>query len=112
MAINDVTFTKFSSVDLPAVDTTLYTAPALTTTALLSVVFSNKSAAPITVTVKIVRSGGATTLNVVKDAPIPVGGSLDLIENKPIVLSTGDSIRGNAGTPATIDVTGSVMEMT
>lgn len=113
MAINDVSFTTFEDADLPATDTDLYTAPALTTTSLLSVIFSNKTADVVYIDVKIVRSGGPT-LTIVADAPIPVGGALDIIENKPILLGPGDKIQGacTTGGASAVDVTGSVMETT
>src|SRR5688572_20582097 len=114
MAINDVAFKSFEDSGLPTTDTDLYTAPASTTTTLLSVIFSNVGADQVTVSVKIVRSGGSPTIYVVKDAPIPVGGALDIIENKPIVLETGDKITGATtdGGATDVDVVGSIMEMT
>lgn len=114
MTITDVTFNKFSDPDLAVTDTDQYTAAALTTVAVLSVILSNKTAGVVNVSVKIVRSGGATTLVIVKDAPIPVGGALDVVENKPFVLSAGDKIQAacTTGGATAVDVTGSVMEMT
>lgn len=114
MAINSVAFTGFEDVDLPTADTDLYTSPALTKAALLSVIFSNKTTGVVNVTVKIVRTGGAPVSTVVKDAPIPVGGALDIIENKPIILSAGDKLQGacTTGGASAVDVTGSVLEAT
>jgi hypothetical protein len=63
---------------------------------------------------EIVRSGGSPTVTIVKDAPVPVGGSLEVIENKPIVLEAGDKIQGAVtdGGASDVDVVGSIMEMT
>lgn len=112
MAINDVTFTKFSkeSVNNAAYDT-LYTVPASTTCLLLSCLFSNKTASPITIDVQIVRSGGTPTIQL-NDLPIPVGSALDIVSNKPIVLSTGDYVRAQASAATSVDVAGSVLETT
>lgn len=114
MSITAASFTNFSDPDLATADTTQYTVPALTTAALLSMILSNKTGAVVYVTVKIVRSGGATTLTVVKDAPIPVGGALEVVANKPIILSTGDVIKAacTTGGASAVDVTGSVLETT
>jgi hypothetical protein len=114
MAINDVAFKRFSDDGLPTSDTTLYTAPASTTSLLLSVIFSNSSVSQIEIEVEIVRNGGTPILVVVTGAPIPPGAALDIIENKPIILETGDLIRARVvtGTATDCDVVGSVMETT
>lgn len=114
MAINDVSFNSFSDADLPTTDTDLYTAPALTTTSILSAIFSNKTDGVVYIDVKIVRSGGTPTLTIVEGAPIPVGGALDIIENKPIILEAGDKLQGacTTGGASAVDVIGSVMETT
>jgi hypothetical protein len=112
MAINDVAFTKFSkeSVSNASYDT-LYTVPASTTGVLLSCIFTNKTAAPITIDVQIVRSGGTPTIQF-NDLPIPVGSGLDIVSNKPIVLSTGDVIKAQASAATSADCAGSVLETT
>lgn len=114
MAINDVSFKEFEDVDLPTSDTTVYTAPALTTSLVLSCILANKTTGVVYVSVKIVRTGGSPTTTIVKDAPIPVGGALDIVENKPIILSPGDALRAacTTGGATAVDVTGSVMETT
>jgi hypothetical protein len=114
MAINNVDVKSFEDASLPTTDTDLYTAPALTTTTILSTLFSNKSADVVNISAKIVRSGGSPTVYIVKDAPVPVGGSLEIIENKPIVLEAGDKITGavTTGGASDVDVVGSIMEMT
>ena len=114
MAINDITFKSFEDESLPTSLTDLYTAPASTTTSILSLILANKAATPIDVDVRVVRSGGTPSLYIVKDAPVPVGGALEVIENKPIVLETGDKIQARVsnGGATDADVTGSIMEMT
>lgn len=104
-------FTSFDQVNLPASATTVYTSPALTVTHLLSVYFSNKTALQVDVTVNVVRSGGSPTVNLLTNAPIPVGSALDIIDNKPIVLNAGDYIQATASGASSIDVIGSVMQM-
>jgi len=105
-------FKPFTVVNLPAVATTAYTAPAATTTSITSCIFSNKGLVDITIDVIIVRAPaqGGATVYVVNDAIIPNGSSLDIIVNKPIVLGAGDAIRALASAPSIVDVVGSVME--
>ena len=90
--------------------TTLYTAPSLTVSSLTSVILSNKLGASGTVSVQVVRSGGINTTNVVTNAPIPAGGAMDVIINKPIVLNAGDYIQAQASAASMSDATISVME--
>lgn len=112
MAITDVSFTTFTDADLAVTDTDQYTAPALTKSLILSMILSNKTAGVVAVTVKIIRTSGPVTLTVVKDAPIPPGGSLELIDNKPIILNAADKVQAacTTGGASAVDVTGSVME--
>lgn len=104
------TLKPFSQLDLPATTTTLYTAPAVTTTDLLSVIFCNKTATDRTIDVTIVRSGGTPTLQVLKAEPVPANSALELIQGKGIVLATGDQLKALASAVSAIDVTGSVVE--
>lgn len=112
MAISDVTFNSFSaaSISSTAYDT-LYTAPAATTTLVLSCLLSNKTASPVTVDVQIVRSGGSPTIQF-NDLPIPVGSALNLVDNKPIVLETGDVLKAQSSAATSVDAAGSVLETT
>lgn len=103
-------FNRFSQADLPTSLTTVYTAPASTTTSVTLLTLANKSASSLTVDVKVVRSGGTPSLFLVKGAPVPVGGTLDVIDNKPVVLNTGDFIQALASLATSVDVVGSVME--
>ena len=90
--------------------TTLYTAPALTISSLISVILSNKLTNSGTVSIQIVRVGGLNTANLVTNAPIPAGGALDAVVNKPIVLNPGDYIQAQASAASQTDVTVSVLE--
>lgn len=113
MAINDASFNTFGDADLPTTDTTVYTCPVSTVASILSCIFSNKTSDVVYVDVKIVRSD-ATTLVIVNDAPIPVGGALDIIANKPIMLEASDVLKAACvtGGASAVDVIGSVMETT
>lgn len=104
-------FDVINQVDLPASNTNLYTSPASTLTQILSCYYSNKSAAQITINVDIVRAGGSPILNLLTNAPIPIGGSLDIVANKPIILKANDILRSKASVAASSDVIGSIMQI-
>lgn len=88
--------------------TDVYTAPASTTGSIISAVFSNKTSSEIKITVDIVR--GATVVNWVTNAPIPAGSALDVIENKPAVLMTGDKLRAQCSAANASDCNYSMLE--
>ena len=91
-----------------AAATDIYTAAAGTTASIISAVFSNKTLAEIKVNVDVVRGGVA--YNWVTNAPIPVGGALDVIENKPVVLMAGDKIRAQCSAASACDCNYSLLE--
>ena len=71
--------------------------------ALISIRIVNKHTASVSVSV-VIASGG-TTYNVIKDAPVPVGGSLELIDSgSKIVIQTGDVVKAYADTASAVDV--------
>jgi hypothetical protein len=71
--------------------------------AIVSIRCVNKHTASINVTV-LVSSGGKDYF-VIKDAPIPVGGSLELIDSgSKIVIQTGDVLKAYADTAIAADV--------
>ena len=71
--------------------------------ALISIRCVNKHTSSINITV-VITSGG-TTFNVIKDAPIPVGGSLELIDSgSKIVIQNGDVLKAFASTASACDV--------
>ena len=71
--------------------------------AFISIRLVNKHTASVSVSV-VIASGG-TTYNVIKDAPVPVGGSLELIDSgSKIVIQTGDVVKAYADTASAVDV--------
>tara|TARA_B100000989_G_scaffold297471_1_gene283336 strand:+ start:2764 stop:3102 length:339 start_codon:yes stop_codon:yes gene_type:complete len=70
----------------------------------------NKSSSAVTVTVQITDSG-STTYNVISAAPVPVGGSLELIDGgSKIVMQTGDVLKAFADTASAVDVLTSIVD--
>ncbi len=97
----------------------LYTTPGSTTTIVLGMVLANVHTSQVTVSVKLVSdtSGGGraatnTTTFLLKDAPIPVGGSLEILSGNKVVLETTDQIEVDCSVADKVSVTMSIMEIT
>ena len=97
----------------------LYTTPGSTTTIVLGMVLANVHTSQVTVSVKLVSdtSGGGraatnTTTFLLKDAPIPVGGSLEILSGNKVVLETTDQIEVDCSVADKVSVTMSMMEIT
>ena len=84
---------------------------AATTTndAIIGVRCTNTSGASVDITVMVVSS--ATDYHIIKSAPIPTGGSLELIDGgSKVVLQTGDSVEAYASVASAVDIILSVVD--
>tara|TARA_R100001594_G_scaffold77636_1_gene112198 strand:+ start:749 stop:1108 length:360 start_codon:yes stop_codon:yes gene_type:complete len=97
----------------------LYTTPGSTSTVVLGIMVANVHSSQVTASVKLVSdtSGGGraatnTTTFLVKDAPIPVGSSLELLSGNKVVLETTDKIQIDCSVTDKVSVTMSIMEIT
>ena len=116
------TFKVVSHDGMPASSGTpedLYTTPGSTTTVVLGIMVANVHSSQVTASVKLVSdtSGGGraatnTTTFLVKDAPIPVGSSLELLSGNKVVLETTDKIQIDCSVADKVSVTMSIMEIT
>ncbi len=95
---------------------TVYTVPSSTTTVVLGLILGNVtgSAVNATVTVESDTSDTETNGNVelVTNAPIPAGGSLETLGGGKLVLQTTDVLKVTSDTASSIDVALSIMEIT
>ena len=98
-----------------------YTAASDTTTIILGLVLSNLHTAQVTATVNLVSdtANRAVTNNtangtsvVIKNAPIPVGGALELMYGNKVVLETTDQITIDCSVADKLSGTLSIMEIT
>ena len=97
----------------------LYTVPSSTTTVIIGLVLANVHTSAVTASVKLVSdtSGGGrtatnTTTFLVKDAPIPVGSSLEVLSGSKVVLETTDQIEIDCSVADKVSVSMSIMEIT
>jgi len=97
----------------------LYTTPSSTTTVVLGLVLANIHTAQVTASVKLVSdtSGGGraatnTTTFLLSNAPIPVGGTLEILSGNKVVLETTDVIQIDCSVADKVSVTMSILEIT
>ena len=82
-----------------------------TETTLIGMTLANVTSAVISVTATL--NDGTNTTHIVKDAPIPTGGSLILLGgDQKVVLMTGDKIIVTSNTASSCDVIMSFLEIT
>ena len=98
---------------------TVYTTPSSTTTVVIGLILTNIHTAQVTADVKLVSDtsgGGRAATNgtsfLVKDAPIPVGSSLELLTGGKVILETGDLLRIDCSVADKVSGTLSIMEIT
>ena len=97
----------------------LYTTPGSTTTIVLGMVLANVHTSQVTASVKLVsdttgggRAATNTTTFLLKDAPIPVGSSLEFLSGNKVVLETTDKIQIDCSVADKVSVSMSIMEIT
>ena len=84
---------------------------ASTQTTLIGMTLANITSGVINVTATL--NDGTNTPHIVKDAPIPTGGSLILLGgDQKVVLMTGDKIIVTSNTASSVDVIMSFLEIT
>ena len=77
--------------------------------AIIGIRCSNTSSTSVNVTVYVENS--STNYHIIKDAPIPTGGSLELIDGgSKVVLQSGDSVEAVASAASSIDIITSVVD--
>ena len=95
---------------------TLYTVPGSTTAIVLGLMLCNVHTSQVTVDVHIESDTSDTETNAnvhaIKDAPIPVGSTLEVMSGNKVVLQATDVLKIDCDVAAKIDATLSVMEIT
>lgn len=91
--------------------TTVYTAPALTTTTAIGLQLCNVAATSILADVTLTK--GATTVYLLKDVPLPTGSTIVVIGgDQKVVLNTTDVLKVRSNTASSLDAVLSVLELT
>ena len=91
--------------------TNVYSAPAAATSYLIELDIACTGNTGVQVSVRVVDSSTSTTAHLVKNAPVPQGSSLKVIDGQKIVLEPGDSIEVKCETEdESVDVIASLVE--
>lgn len=99
------TFKNYTSASVGTGATTTYTVPSSTTSVMIGCNLANRTTSQIKVDV---QAAGAY---VIKDAPIPSGAALSVLDGK-IILETTDTVIVTSDTASSCDVIVSVLEQT
>ena len=99
-----------ANTDSPAIATVASTTPATQTT-IIGMTIANTTTGVISVGVKLVDSSNNEAW-VVKDAPVPTGGSLVISSAQKICMETGDHLKVVSNTANSMDVIVSYLEIT
>ena len=79
-------------------------------TTAIGLALANVTASQVTVSVTLNTQAG-DTIHIIKDAPIPTGGSLELIDGgSKVVLQSGDAVKAFASAASSVDIITSVVD--
>ena len=96
----------------------IYDCPDNTTSIVLGLTLANVHTAQVTASVQLVsttnQSGSAqnTTAHLIKDVPIPVGSTVEIMQGNKIVLNADDRIQVDCSVADKVSVSLSYMEIT
>ena len=88
---------------------TTYTVGSNTTTVILGLILGNTTTSQVTATVTLAKSSG-DDVELITNAPIPAGSSLELLSGNKVVMETSDALKVSAS--GATDVCLSIMEIT
>ena len=95
---------------------TVYTAAAGKTCIMLELDIANTTSAVVEASVQIFDTSATTSAYIVKNAPVPAGGSLMVIAGQKIVLEAGSGATGDeilvtsSSSSASLDVVAAILE--
>ena len=89
----------------------IYTAPASTTTVVIGITMANTSGSGVNVGVGITRAS-QEDIQLLKNAPLPQGSTLEFMAGNKIVLETTDTLTVDSDTNNSVDAALTIMEIT
>lgn len=98
-------FKNYTQASIGTSNTTVYTVPGATTSIVIGLNLSNRLATTITASAQL------GSVYIIKDAPIPSGGALSVLEGK-IIAEAADTIIVTSNTASSVDAIVSVLEQT
>ena len=88
--------------------TTIYTAPAAKTSILLELDIANTVQNVVEASVEIFDTSASTDAFLVKNAPIPAGGTLQVVSGQKVILEATDIVKVTA--TGAVDVVAAILE--
>jgi len=88
--------------------TSVYASPNGETSILLELDIANTTSTAVTASAELLDNALGTDAYIVKDAPIPAGGTLQVVSGQKIILESQDSVRVTAS--GACDVVCSILE--
>ena len=88
--------------------TTIYTAPAAKTSILLELDIANTTGSVVEANVEIFDTSASTDAFLVKNAPVPAGGTLQVVAGQKIILEATDIVKVTA--TGAVDVVAAILE--
>lgn len=102
------TFKSYVTSGIGLANTTILTAS--TTITVIGLSIANKISSSVTASVILSKNGDGSAF-VVKNAPVPYGGSMIVVgAEQKVVLQVGDTIKVSANTESSVDVIVSTLE--
>ena len=107
----------FKSVTSGSIGTTLtdvYTCPASTTAIILGASMANTDNNAIGGSIKLAKSGssaGADDVFIVKAAPVPAGGTVEVMSGNKVVLEASDKLQFQSDVSSSLDSILSLLEI-
>ena len=108
------TFKSFTSGSIGTTLVDLYTCPSATTTIILGASIANTHTNPIGGSIKLAKSGsslGADDVFIVKQAPVPVGSTVEVMSGNKVVLEASDKLQMQSDTAGSMDTIISLLEI-
>jgi hypothetical protein len=88
-----------------------YTVPSATATTVIGLAVSNVTASQVLITATV--NDGANDTHLIKNAPVPSGGSIVIVGgDQKVVLETADSVKVQSSAASSVDVVMSILEIT
>ena len=106
------TFKSYTSGSIGTTLTSIYTVGASTSSIILGCSIANTHSSPIGGSIKINKATGNDDVFVVKQAPVPVGSSIEVMGGNKIVLNAGDALEAQSDTASSLDIIVSSLEIT
>ena len=92
--------------------TTIYTAPALTTSTVIGLSLANVLTTETTIKVDVILGKGASEYYIIRGAPVMAGGTLIVVGgDQKLVLETGNTVKVVSSIAASVDAIISVLEV-